>query len=171
MIYEPGIHSDLLVLKWWERMAASGDLEKLFSVKMAECGAFMGAMRKMLLIYQSDERGIWSAAWFEPVMSGARFAGWIREDRRGSQDGNRAVIESIAFGLDRFPVLLSTWVHDPDWLEWLAALGFETLGTVPRLFEGTDVSVAFVTEDKFYRAAAGSCKRLYAKQEGESDGR
>jgi hypothetical protein len=172
VVYEPGVHSDLLMLDWWKHLATTGDLEKLFSKEMAECGTFMATMQRLFVVYEADDKGIWFAAWFIPFMDGANYGGWLRTDCEDTPAGSRAVVDSIAVGLNRFPVLLSITKYEPDFVQWLVSLGFEYAGTVPQLCQREDMIVAWLTEENFYRAAAVNFKALYVEvQEGDSDGR
>lgn len=150
-IYEPGIESDLLLLRWYGHMGEIGDLEKVFSVTMAPCSAFMSEMRKCFVVYEADADGIWFAAWFDPAMAGAYHHAWIRHDHRKSRAGLLAMIESLYLGLERWPVLISV-TKQPEVPTQIQRLGFVTLGTVPWLFDGEEATISYLDTAHFYPA-------------------
>ena len=152
-VYEPGIDSDLLVLSWWHHMATSGDLERAFSATLAPCGAFMAEMRRCTLTYEADDTGIWFAAWYEPALSGGFYGLWIRNGKRASADALRAVIESLHFGLERWPVLIFATMHAPV-VAQAEQLGFTRLGDIPHLFDGEASTIAWLDAEHFYPAVA-----------------
>src|SRR5262249_10407475 len=105
--YDGSPQADLLLLDWWTRMAATVDLERAFSASHASLGNFFGSFRPpSILIYEVDDEGIWFAAWFDPVMSGAFYGIWVAPHKRLTKVAFQAVRESIAFGLEKFPVLI-----------------------------------------------------------------
>jgi hypothetical protein len=106
-IYDGSPQADLLLLEWWTRMAATADLERAFSASHASVGTFFGSFRPpSILLYEADDQGIWFAAWFDPVMSGAFYGLWTAPHKRSTKVAFHAVQESIAFGLEKFPVLI-----------------------------------------------------------------
>lgn len=162
LLYEPGVQTDLLVLDWYWRMGQCDDLERVFSVTMAPCSAFMSEMRKCVLMYERDADGIYFAAWFDPAMAGAFHHAWIRADKRQSRQAFVAMLESIHLGLERWPVLLSV-TRQAKLLSGLQRMGFTTLGRVPGLFDGDEAIISFIDADHFYEAVK-KYERLFDKR-------
>jgi len=152
-IYEPGINSDLLVLSWWHHMATSGALEQTFSASMAPCSAFMSEMRRCALVYEADVEGFWFTAWYDVALAGAYHHAWIRADRRASKSALRAMIESLHFGLERWPVLISV-TKQPKVVEQINRLGFVTLGDIPSIFDGEAATLSWLDSEHFYPTVA-----------------
>lgn len=155
-VYEPGIHSDLLLLDWYQTMAQASDgfttdLERAFSVTMAPLAAFLTELRRCFLVYEADDSGIWFAAWFDPAMTGAYHHAWIRADRRASKGALAAMIESLYLGLQKWPVLISV-TKQPSVVSAIRGLGFTTLGDIPWLFDGETATISWLDSAHFYPA-------------------
>lgn len=151
--YVPGIESDILLARWWETLAESGDLGEVFSVEFAALGAFMEGMKNTTLLYDYDDKGIWFAIWADRIMSGAFFGFWVREDRRPSINGNLAEsLSRVHEGLDRFfgvyPVLFQV-TRNPHIVELAMRIGAKILGRVPYIFDGEDAMITFLTKEDF----------------------
>lgn len=147
-IYQPGIHEDLLLLNWYMDLGSGPDFERTFSAELASCGAFLDSMRKTLLVYETDEKGIWFAAWFDRIMSAGTFGLWFRADKRHEKTTLKTVLEALNFGLERFPVLLFV-TRDADVMAQGQKLGFQTMGEVPWLFDGESAVVAWLDRARF----------------------
>jgi len=150
-VYQPSIDADLLLLNWYYTMATCEDFEMVFSSELAPCSSFMASMRSCTLIYEVDEKGIWFAAWFDRVMCAGAYGFWVRADKRDSPGGGeplRAALESLRFGLSRFPVLLFV-TKQPEIVTLSLRVGFVPLGDIPWLFDGESASVAWLDAARF----------------------
>jgi len=153
-LYQPGLDADLLLLNWYYTMAACEDFERIFSAELTPCGAFFDSMRKTTLIYETDEKGIWFAAWFDRVMAAGSYGVWIRADKRDQPNGGealRAGLESLSFGLARFPVLIFVTKH-PEILALSRRFGFVALGEVPWMYDGDVAMIAWIDAARFRQA-------------------
>jgi len=152
--YTPSIASDVLLLNWYYDMATCDDFESVFSAELAPCSAFMASMRGCNLIYESDEKGIWFAAWFGRMMCAGIYGVWIRADKRNQPGGGAALaagLESLAFGLETFPVLLFV-TKQPEVLQLSKRFGFVSLGEMPWVFDGDPASAAWLDAAHFRQA-------------------
>ncbi len=146
-VYDGSPQADLLLLDWWTRMAATTDLEQAFSVVHASAGSFFQSFRPPnILIYEVDDEGIWFAAWFDPVMSGAFYGLWIAPPMRLSMSALRAVQASVAFGLEKFPVLIGATRHVKV-ARQAARFGARILGDIPNLFDGETATIGYITNE------------------------
>jgi len=85
-VYQPTPGMDTVIVNWWTRMQADGDLPKMFgSQHQGLSGLFrlIGAPNVLLYDMGTDCR-IWVAAWFEEVMNGAFMGLWVRRDKRSA---------------------------------------------------------------------------------------
>src|SRR3990172_50052 len=94
MTYIPGDgEHDLLLASWWGHLVEGEDLGKVFTVSCASLSGFFQAFQAPCILYfAKDDKGIWFAMWAEPIMSGAFFGLWVREDCRGNPpEGHPAI--------------------------------------------------------------------------------
>ena len=79
-------------------------------------------------------------------MNGGDWNFWMRADFRGK--GNRKImhfaVESRALALDRFPVVVSMTKY-PELVPKIELLGYKYVGVVPRMAEGADCHILYVT--------------------------
>ena len=146
-VYDGSPEADLLLVDWWTRMAATTDLERAFSIVHASVGAFFQSFRPPnILTYKVDDEGIWFAAWFDPVMSGAFYGLWIAPHMRLTMCALKAVEESVAFGLEKFPVLIGA-TREAKVARQAARFGARVLGSIPSLFDGEAATIGFITSE------------------------
>jgi len=146
-VYDGSPEADLLLLEWWTRMAATEDLEKTFSAAHASVGNLFESFRPpSILLYEADDLGIWFAAWFDPVMSGAFYGLWIAPHKRVTRAAMQAVQESVAFGLEKFPVLIGA-MREAKVAKQAERLGARILGELPGVFDGETAIIAYITPE------------------------
>ena len=150
ILYQPSREHDLVVSAWWARLVAGPDAERTFTPSVTDTlSAFLGFFQQPKhLVFKLDTVGIWFAAWLEPVMSGAYFGLWIREDRRHSKLALVAFEESLSIAFTIFPVLIGV-TRQPDLIDGHKRLGYTLLGQIPYLWDDTDVYIMFITKDAF----------------------
>lgn len=145
---------DLLLVELWSRMANSGDLERVFT---SDCFSLSGFLRAFqppaVLLFVSDEEGIWFALWGEPVMTAGAFGFWIREDKRDPKPGEthlglRPSYQAIDKMLDLWPVLFQV-TKDPHIVELAQRLGAVYMGVVPHMFDGEPAHITYLTREAF----------------------
>jgi hypothetical protein len=148
-LYDGSPQADLLLLEWWTRMAATGDLERAFSAAHASVGNFFGSFRpSSILIYEVDDQGIWFAAWFDPVMSGAFYGLWVAPHKRSTKVAFHTVQESIAFGLEKFPILIGA-IREDRVAKQAVRFGARILGNLPHVFDGETATIVYLTTETF----------------------
>jgi hypothetical protein len=149
-VYESDIQTDLLLLDWHQQLAVSGELETTFST-MAPLSIFMSEMRKCILTHETDDDGIWYAAWYAPAFGTASYHFWLRKEVYGSDVSLRAMVESLRFGLKLFRVIFTVNSSALDEIRGLHALGFTPLGgTVPELCGGNDMVLWWLDRAHFF---------------------
>lgn len=150
-VYETNVSTDVLLVRWYEHLAATGDLEDQFSRPTRSLGSFMEYVKASVFIYEADDDGIWFAAWFTPALGAVAFHYWMRREVRGGDAGLRALIEALRFGLRLSPVLLAAIRANPGDVAAFQVLGFVTLGgVIPGIFEDNAMSVSYLDREHFF---------------------
>jgi hypothetical protein len=153
-IYEPGTDEDLLVVQWWNLLRENGDLELAFMREVWALAPFLANMGgDTVLTFEFDDNGIWFAAWYDPIMSGASCGLWVREDKR-NMEAVEAGHTSMEIAFECFPVLVTT-TRSPLVRETAMKQGFAELGVIPQLFNDEDSFVLYATKQSFEEARNG----------------
>lgn len=139
---------DLLLSQWWTTLLDANEFLGTFTATLVPLSAFLAHFQPPTsLLYEADARGLWAAAWFEPVMSGAFLGFWARRDRRRTRGALEALETALTSGLARWPVLLG--VTRSNLLRAHRRLGYTVLGDIPHLWDGRAVSVVMLTQEGF----------------------
>ena len=149
ILYDYEYSHDLLLAQWWARMREAGEFGRIFTKDLRPLGSFLAYFRPpRSLVFLTDAQGMWFAAWFEPVMSGA-FAGlWLRPDYRRKKAGLEAVKSALELGLKRWPVLIGV-TRKQELLRAHERLGYTVLGEIPGLAEGEPTWIVVLTQEGF----------------------
>lgn len=142
--YDASEQADRWLALWWANMGMQHEFAQTFDASLAPLGAFMQHWRgrRTLLLWVEDDAP-WLAMWFEPVFDGAYTGLWLRHDYRQfgrSRTALRAIREGYSWALDQWPVLIASTCQ-PKLVRTLTRLGYNEGMTVPRLWNGQDVSV------------------------------
>lgn len=140
------------LLNWYMQLWQSEDIQKLLGPSLWTLNAFIKnfTASDVALFYEQDDRGWWAATWVFPFMGGATWGLWVRADKRasGSRRAMHLIMDSLSWGLLRYPVLVNTTKQLPI-VEKTARLGYTYLGRIPWLFEGEDCHVLYMTREMF----------------------
>lgn len=151
-VYQPGQRGDVELLTWYSQLVAGDDLQKLVGPSLFGMAAFLRHFTspELTLWYIGDEHGWWGVAWCFPILGGGSWGLWLRPDKRGS--GSREVMaftmDTLALAVSVYPVLVNTTKQAPV-VAKTERLGYTYLGVIPRLFEGEDCHVLYMTSEQF----------------------
>ena len=150
ILYEPSRDHDLVLARWWTTLISGDDASRTFSPDVtSNLHAFLSFFQlPRHLVFKLDGGGVWFAAWYEPIMSGAFFGLWIREDHRQSRASFVAFEESIRAGLVVSPVLIGV-TRQPDLIDEHERVGYTLVGRIPELWDGDDVWILTMTRESF----------------------
>ena len=151
MIAYDSTKHEMLLLKWYLDLSARpAEFEKLFAQPLRSLTELLKwAQGNVTLGFELDSQGIWVAAWYEPVMSGAFFGAWLREDRRGSFAAWRFIDRAYRVAFEHFPVLIGI-TQQPELDKLHHALGYQRLGVVPGLFDGKPALIYVLSKENYY---------------------
>lgn len=152
--YSATAAEDLLIARWWARMYADGDIERLFTrdgQTLASLLRIVGPPK--LMFYAQDAEGIWFAAWFEQLFNSLVAGLWIRRDRRTSIGGLDAWLGVLEVGLKVSPTILGITKQE-ELLPGHRKLGYTVLGQVPGMWDGEPAWIVMLTREAFAKTLA-----------------
>jgi len=149
-IYTGRADEDVLIARWWGRMAVDGDLDQLFTADSRTLRCLFGIVGPPhAFVYQADAEGIWFAMWTEQVLTGAFTGMWLRRDRRRTRRGLYAFLDALSWFLTFHPVLLGVTKQQKIIKEHLA-LGYTRMGDpLPDFFDGEPGYAVMLTRAAF----------------------
>jgi hypothetical protein len=148
-IYDPNnVQHSLLVAQWWAIAQQDGDLDLMMMRNSHALGQFFKRFEPPnILVFDTDDLGIWLAAWFTPMMTAAFYSLWIRPDRRG-RETVPYVLQTYEMGFKVWPVLLGVTKQE-RLLRNHERLGYRIVGPVSRVFDGEDGWLVELTKESF----------------------
>lgn len=149
-LYSGRADEDVLVARWWGRMAEDGDLDNLFLAESRTLGALFSLVRPPRhFVYLAEEPGgIWFAMWGDQIMAGAFIGMWLRRDRRRTRRGLCAFLDGLEWLLSIVPVVLGV-TKQPNIVAEHERLGYTVFGRLPEFFDGQEATVVALTRDAF----------------------
>jgi len=148
LIYDPDRH-ETLVVDWFLRQLRGHpeELENLFASPLRSLTEILGwAKHTVKIMFEMDNGGIWIASWVEPVLSGAYYGLWVRQDKRQTKGMLKHVDEVLDYSLTQFPVLMAI-TKQARLQDEMERLGFVKQGDIPFLFDGHDAGIYFLTKE------------------------
>ena len=143
--YTPGFIEDMSLLAWWLHLGETGDLERCFSRTAACLTVFTRLFDEPTELYFArDDNGWFAASWITPLMDGATYSLWLREDKRQSREALQFIHMALQTALAKYPVVLFV-TRAEGVMRQSQAFGFTVLGEVPYLFDGDSAWVGVVT--------------------------
>jgi hypothetical protein len=142
---------EMIALQWFLLLKGKPqEFADLFARDLQSLTRFLYWMaNNVALGWECDERGAWACAWVEPMLTGAFFGGWIREDKRGTVGAVMFIRKAYRQAFEKFPVIIGI-TKQPALHDLHIALGYDYLGTVPKLFDNADARVYVLTKENFY---------------------
>lgn len=145
--YQPNEQNDLLLAKLWHDIRAAGDLDRLLMPRARTLSGFYGLFRlPTVLVFETDDSGIWLAMWFEPIMSGAFVGLWIAPRMRHTKAAVDRVLEAQEIALRSWPVLIAVTKQE-NLLDEFARFGYDKLCAIPALFGGESAWITALTKE------------------------
>jgi hypothetical protein len=153
-LYDRSAEADLELVRWWITMRDDGDLPTVFARGNRTLGWLMAYFQNeaRTLLVKHDERGIWFAAWFEPVMQHMVAALWIRKDCRKSRASLQAIDDVYAAVFRSCDVLLG--LTRCELLRGHQRLGYSVIGQLPKAIDDEPGYLVSLTKDSFEAARA-----------------
>lgn len=149
IVYNRSTEHDLLLARWWAILCETGELRTTFAKSIESLSSFYALFHPpSVLLFFTDANGIWLAAWFESVLSGAFMGLWSRQDKRKSRSAFRAVLSIYRQALVTWPVLIGVTKQE-KLIDQHQRLGYTLLGKIPCLFDGEDAFVLVLTKQTF----------------------
>lgn len=147
IVYDGSDDHKLALKSWYDEMVRSDELQAAFAASVHEFDAWMANWNpaQRSLIFDIDERGMWYAVWLEPAFRGAFVSLWARSDRRTSADLD-TFDQILDLAFQHFSVLMLV-TRRPELVATFERFGITTLGSIPRLFDGHDAFVAYLTPE------------------------
>lgn len=157
--YRGNRDEDLLLAQWWAVMERDGDLPLMWGRNMRTLGAMLAFFQNpaRALIYEYDERGIWFAMWFDPVMDHTVVALWVRIDRRYRPSTLKAFNAGYEIAFSKWDVILG--LTRRDLLAAHQRFGYRVVGRIPRARDGEDGWLVTLTKAWWEAAQAARASR------------
>lgn len=154
LLYDRSATHDSLVLQWYGTMLIEGEFDLTFTKSLKSPSRFLSHFSSSAtLAFEVDDRSIWFAFWYEPLMSGTCIGLWIRGDKRQSKTAYRLLCHALDCTIRAFPVVLA--VTRARLVDPLRSLGFAWLGMIPSLWDGQAAYVFVLTPDLWKETAHG----------------
>ena len=129
-------------------MVSDGDLARMYLGQYKTLQAFCGFFEQPTteLHFNTDDEGIWLAAWLIPFTVGKVLGLWVRKDRRRQRESLAAVVEMYRRLLSAHPTLLGLTKQEAL-LEPHRKMGYEVLG--PTRIDGEPAWFVVLTRERF----------------------
>jgi len=163
-VYGPSVENDLLLVRWYEDLRASGDLEKTFTPATQCLSVFLNLFSfPSHLLYQQTESGVESdvdtrntprvirAFWLVPASPGVAYCGvWLMEGVRFSPRSLSFLQACYSFGFTKRNVLLGK-TKQMDLLPIHEKLGYTVVGKLALGWDGVkeDAWIVELTRESF----------------------
>lgn len=159
--YDGSINHDYLLARWHQELVETNELLTTFSEQAAPLGAFMGYFRdKVGLWFAVDNNRITYAVWYEPVMSGVFLSTWCAIDYRRHRTLPLRFESVLDAATQLWPVILCV-TRQPHLFPEMQKFGFQYVGEIPGLWDGTTISLLQLTRQAFdQRTALGHARSL-----------
>lgn len=138
----------LLLAQVWARAKTDGDLPHMLTAQGQSLPRFFKRLEyPTVVVFDTDEQGVWLLAWFEPLFDFAYCNLWIRRDRR-NREALPTVHQVYESAFKIWPTLLG-FTKQERLLKSHAKLGYRMVGKLERLFDGEDAWLVQLTKDDF----------------------
>lgn len=136
-------------------MLEDREFDRIFLPSVEPASAFLAMFAPpTVLVYETDERGMWFTLWFVPFLCGASVGIWIRSDMRRSKAAYFAVQKVLDFALSQWPVLVAV-TKDAAVARLHTHLGFCVAGQIPKLLDNGLAFVTYLTRELFSAKKGG----------------
>jgi len=152
VIYKAEPVEDIYLTKWYDYMIESGEWETIFTNELRPLSRFLANFQspRICAFYPDPETGCKLAVWFVPFdgNTSAFMNYWVHPDTRGTSLHYAAtrIIYEVATRIWR--VILGITKHE-HLLRIHRKIGYNIVGQIPELLEGSDVWVLYLTRELF----------------------
>lgn len=145
-VYRSSPEYDMALVRWWMDLYNGGEMNTIFGKVMSLVDFVSTFLPPRTLLFECDDIGIWIAAWFEPIMSGAYMGFWIAKRKRRTRDAYKAAIQIYDLALAEWPVIIGV-TRQEKLLDIHENMGYTSLGKIPHLWDGQDAYVLCLTKE------------------------
>ena len=152
-VYQPGPEDDLALLKAWDELVTSGELEKTFGRGAMALSSFlkMLAPPEHQTFYEVDDEGIWLLFTLSPAFGAAFVTLWVAKRRRHSHHQLAVVELAYEAAFQGFSLLLGVTKQE-RLLAQHQRWGYTVVGQVPGLWDGEAAWIVTLTEAAYWLA-------------------
>ena len=148
--YKPSIEHDLLLINWWSELADGGDLSKIFHPNIHAPSRFLPYFNPpRAMFFKIEGPRIWFALWAEPFFDGAAIGLWVAPEKRRTRETLRSLLRMVDVLVRQYKTLVVVSKLEGIIEQVGSAAGFEPVGSISRIFSGSDMSVAQLTIEKW----------------------
>jgi len=154
VLYVPNFTNDAMLANWYKYLIDNNEFETLFTENHKPLSKFYKIFEPpTVLAYAADESGeIWATMWFTPFDGyggkSASVSAWTRKDYRGGAEARKAGGLCYSLAFEVWDVLTSITRHE-GLLRNLRQVGYNILGSIPNLVEGSEGWILYLTKENF----------------------
>ncbi|MCH7759809.1 hypothetical protein IIA15_00185 [candidate division TA06 bacterium] len=158
-IYQGSSNQDLFIAQWWAKIQTNGELKMTFSSNCYALSGFFSLFQKPnVLTFDVDQKGLWFAAWFEPVMSSAFMGLWVDKRKRGTISSWKNFERVVSEGLSNFSSIMGVTKQE-KLVAQHKKIGYTELGVIPGIFDGEDGFILLLTKEAWERRSIGKTRK------------
>lgn len=152
-VYQPGPDDDLLMLKAWDELVTSGELEKTFGSGSLSLSSWFKSIAPPghQTFYEVDDEGIWLLFTLSPAFGAAFVTLWVARRHRHSPSRLAAVELAYEAAFQGFSLLLGVTKQE-RLLAQHERWGYTVVGRVPGLWDGEDAWIVTLSEGQYWQA-------------------
>ena len=154
-LYRRTTEEEIILAQWWEQLRISGDAQHLFPTTDISLTAFLNLFNSstVLLHYALDDEGaVKVAGWLEQANHAKEhcmyITWWASEKLRGSKEFMRYTFSILDIYTGTVPVIIAFGPR-PEIAKLQKSIGFDIIGSVPKMYNGRDCNVMYITRDLF----------------------
>ena len=150
IVYRPNEGLDGLLLSAYQNIAQAGDLDRLLHKNAQSLTAFLSLLvaPTVTFLEASEELGVWFLAWAVSSFDGAVLSQWVHPKMRCRKAFVRASLRVRKMILTRVPTIVGL-TKQPALVAEHERIGYTVAGTIPQFWDGEDVIVLVLTQERF----------------------
>ncbi len=160
--YQPSAQADWTLLKWHQKVLASGEFPKVLGENLKVPSHFFDFFQTRFLFVTLTETGeINRAGWFEGFMRGVFLGVWVaQEERKLTRENLRFWDRMLEIGFNTYPAVLGAIQERPtpkETQKFIALhkkFGYELSGSVDYIFDGKRTYFVAAYKDTWQKARA-----------------
>jgi hypothetical protein len=148
--YEPANgHHNAMLVGWWLGLLQRGELGEIAVPRDWPIAAFTASFDvPARMWFKADDGVVWFHASVRPFLSGGLFGFWCDAERARTPSFAFALEQGLAAALEQYEVVVGTSRLKQS-MAWAGKLGYNVVGVVPKLWDGSDVHFVYMTRETF----------------------